>query len=68
MSVDKTFLLLVNCHHEHIDFYVPPGSWTVMVDTNEPEMDPGSVTIGENAPVRLVRQSLMLLREDMPVQ
>jgi len=59
---DKTFLLLLNCHHEHIDFQVPPGPWSVILDTNEPDQD--RVSVGEGAPVRLVRQSLMLLREE----
>ena len=57
---DKTFLLLLNCHLEHIDFHIPDGEWIAVVDTNEPDQEPGRV----NSPVRLVRQSLVLLRLD----
>jgi isoamylase len=66
--VDRNFLVLLNCHHEHIDFHVPAGpaggGWSVVIDTNEPEMDPESVAVSAGTPLRLVRQSLMLLRED----
>jgi len=66
--VDNTFLLLLNCHHERIDFYAPAGpkggSWKIMIDTNEPELQPGSITLSQGGFVRLVRQSLMLLREE----
>ena len=60
---DQTFLLLLNCHHEHIDFVVPAGPWSMVIDTNEPEMEPGAISVAEG-PVRLVRQSLMLLMEE----
>ena len=43
---DNTFLVLLNCHHEHIDFLVPSGSWSIVVDTNEPEQDPSPVAEG----------------------
>ncbi len=59
---DNSFLLLLNCHHEHIDFYVPPGAWEIVVDTNEPDQEP--TRVAEGVPLRLVRQSLMLLRQD----
>ncbi len=68
LVIDDTFLLLLNCHHEHIDFHVPPtpggGIWCVMIDTNEPDLENGSATVGEGEFVRLVSQSLMLLREE----
>jgi isoamylase len=66
--VDDSFLLMLNCHHEHIDFYLPAapngGAWQVVIDTNEPDFEQGSVTLHEGEFVRLVRQSLMLLREE----
>jgi isoamylase len=66
--VDNTFLLLLNCHHERIDFFAPAGpkggSWTIVIDTNEPDLEPGSITLNQGGFVRLVCQSLMLLREE----
>ncbi len=56
---DQTFLLLLNPHHEHIDFQLPEGTWTIVVDTNEPEQES---SVADS--VRLVRQSLMLLKEE----
>ena len=68
--VDNSFLMLLNCHHEHIDFYLPPppngGAWRVLLDTNEPDLEPGSLQPSSGAFVRLVRQSLVLLCEEPP--
>ncbi len=61
---DQTFLLLLNCHHEHMDFHVPRGAWSIVVDTNEPDQEPGTIKVSEDSPVRVVKQSLMLLMED----
>src|SRR5581483_11929518 len=60
---DETFLLLLNPNHEHIDFQIPAGTWTIVVDTNEPDIEPGAVSVAEG-PLRVVRQSLMLLMEE----
>ena len=68
--IDNSFLLLLNCHHEHIDFHVPAppngGAWNVLVDTNEPDMEPGSMHPASGGLVRLVRQSFVLLCEEEP--
>lgn len=65
--VDDTFLILLNCHHEPIKFFVPPGPqdrcWELVVDTNRPELAPNHETVNGGEPVELVRQSLVLLRE-----
>ncbi|HLH39039.1 MAG TPA: glycogen debranching protein GlgX [Bryobacteraceae bacterium] len=68
--IDNSFLLLLNCHHEHIDFRVPAppngGTWSVVIDTNEPDLEPGSTRPASGGLLRLVRQSLLLLREEEP--
>jgi len=65
--VDRTFLTMLNCHHEPIDFKVPEGpeggQWSVVIDTNEPETEAGSVMVAPGGTVRLVKQSLVLLQE-----
>ncbi|MDQ2949977.1 MAG: glycogen debranching protein GlgX [Acidobacteriota bacterium] len=71
--VDDTFLILLNCHHEAIKFFLPPGpqsrAWEIVIDTNRPELPEKSETAVSGDPVELARQSLMLLREqrDEPV-
>jgi len=66
--VDHSFLLLLNCHHQHVDFHLPPppngGTWNMVIDTNEPDLEPGSVRPANGGFLRLVRQSLVLLREE----
>jgi glycogen operon protein len=62
--VDDTFLLMLNCHHESIQFYAPkPQSgedWQILVDTNEPQLEPGSRKIDQAKGVELVPLSLVL--------
>ncbi len=70
---DDTFLLMLNCHHEPIKFFVPAGpqnrGWEIVIDTNRPEAAPNAELVPVGEPVELARQSLMLLREqrDEPV-
>ena len=65
--VDDTFMILLNCHHEAIKFFVPAGpqnrAWAMVIDTNRPEVAAHSETVESGEPVELVRQSLVLLRE-----
>jgi glycogen operon protein len=68
--VDNSFLLLLNCHLEHIDFQVPTppqgDKWTVEIDTNEPDTEAGSIEVAPGGTVRVVKQSLVLLRDVSP--
>ncbi len=67
---DDTFLLMLNCHHEPIDFYLPSGPhgkcWEIVIDTNRPDFAPGSQSVACGQAVELVRQSLVLVREQRP--
>ena len=63
---DDTFLLLLNPHTEHIDFYVPScperggERWEVCLDTARPEAEEEQVENGK--PYRLEPRSTALLR------
>jgi isoamylase len=68
--LDDTFLLLLNCHHEPIDFYLPPApkqsKWELILYTDKPDAEPGSVSIRTGEPFPLIRQSLALLCAPRP--
>ncbi len=67
--VDDTFLLLLNCHHEPIKFYLPPSpnstDWEVVIDTCDPEQTFDRV-LPPGKPIELARQALILMREMRP--
>jgi glycogen operon protein len=69
--LDNTFLVMLNCHHEPIQFYLPAGPqgspWELVIDTNRPDLQPGSQILNSGEPFELVRQSFALLREQRPV-
>jgi glycogen operon protein len=63
---DDTFLLCLNPHHEHIQFFLPPCScgcnWEVILDTkNLTFNDP--VAIDSKQPFDIVKHSCVLFRE-----
>ena len=64
---DATFLLMLNCHHEPIRFFLPQGPdderWNVIIDTNDPNLDPDTRVIGAGDSIELVPLSLVLVRE-----
>jgi glycogen operon protein len=65
--IDNTFLIMLNCHHEPIQFYVPAGPqgspWDVVIDTNRPDLPASSHFLNAGEPIELVRQSLIMVRE-----
>jgi isoamylase len=69
--IDDTFLILLNPHHEPIKFYLPESPrkkcWEVVIDTKDPTLTPGSIAANCGEPIELVRQSLILLREERPL-
>jgi glycogen operon protein len=68
--LDESFLLLFNGHHEDCTFTLPDGrfadSWTVVLDTAQPELDPGETTLPAEHGLALVHHSLVLLRRVQP--
>lgn len=67
---DDTFLILLNCHHEPIQFFVPkpPGmeKWEIVIDTNDPGLDPDSRFSEPGTAIDLVPLSLVVCREPKP--
>ncbi|HLJ50429.1 MAG TPA: glycogen debranching protein GlgX [Bryobacteraceae bacterium] len=68
--VDDTFVIMLNCHHEPISFFLPPSphghEWEIVIDTNDPEQTIQRVVRPGKA-VELVRQSLVIVRETRPI-
>ncbi|MGA2880665.1 MAG: glycogen debranching protein GlgX [Bryobacteraceae bacterium] len=64
---DDTFLILLNCHHEAIKFFVPkpPGSekWEIVIDTNDPALEADSRFSEPGTAIELVPLSLVVCRE-----
>ncbi len=64
---DDSFLIMLNCHHEPIQFYVPtpPDSekWEIILDTNDPGLSANSRFTESGKPVELVPLSLVVCRE-----
>jgi glycogen operon protein len=69
--LDDTFLLMLNCHHEAIKFYMPRSpknqDWEVCLDTRRPEMIPPAQRIPCGEALELSRLSLILVREALPI-
>ncbi len=68
--LDDTFLVLLNCHHEPIEFFLPPPpkatAWDIILYTAHPAEEPGSTSLEGGKPFSLVRQSLALLSAARP--
>ncbi len=64
--VDDSFLLLVNAHHEPVEFLLPAARygerWAVELSTAEPAVEPGAWTASARAAVQTVPRSMLLLR------
>jgi glycogen operon protein len=65
---DDSFLMLFNAHAEAIVFSLPPVKWgqrwEVVIDTNEPFLDEGSVGYEAGDKVTLVDRSVVVLRRE----
>jgi glycogen operon protein len=71
--MDDTFLILLNCHHEPIKFFVPKPpdaeKWEIIVDTNDPALDTDSRFADAGTAIDLAPLSLVVCRvpEQPPV-
>jgi isoamylase len=67
---DDTFLIMLNCHHEPIQFYLPkpPVSdrWEAVIDTNDPALEVDTRFSEPGTAVELVPLSLIVCREPKP--
>ena len=68
--LDESFLLLFNGSHEDHTFTLPDGrfadSWTVVLDTSRPDVEPGDETLPAGIELPLVHHSLVLMRREQP--
>ncbi len=63
---DRDFLMLLNAHHEPVDFKLPAdavdGAWQLVIDTNEPAQKPDKgPRLARDAVVKLAPRSFVLL-------
>ena len=68
---DDTFLIMLNCHHEPIQFFVPTpistDAWEIIVDTNDPDLEAMQAVLCEpGESVELTPLSLVVARETKP--
>jgi isoamylase len=67
---DDTFLIMLNCHHEPINFFVPKppaaDKWEIVIDTNDPGLECDTRFAEQGAAVDLVPLSLVVCREPKP--
>lgn len=63
---DDTFLLLLNAHHEPVPFMLPAfvsdATWTVIFDTNRPDLEASEENVPGHQAVTLGARSLMMLQ------
>ena len=63
---DSSFLLLFNAAGEDAQFTLPSrrfgAHWTLVLDTADPDAEPGSRTLRSQAPLVVSNRSLVLLR------
>jgi glycogen operon protein len=64
-TVDRDFLLLLNAHHEPVEFRLPvgvaTGPWQLAIDTNEPAPAGGVSALPPDGTVSLAPRSFVLL-------
>ncbi len=63
---DHDYLLLLNSYHEAVPFRIPedlnPAAWSMVLNTAQPDMEPGSVKPGADGKVQLAGRVVLLLR------
>jgi glycogen operon protein len=65
--MDESFLILVNAHHEPIDFHLPSFhggfGWLTLLDTTREQGLPPNGRFPTTSPYRLTGRSFALLQE-----
>jgi len=68
---DDTFLIMLNCHHEPIPFFVPKptstDAWEIIVDTDDPDLAPCTRFLALGDSIQLTPLSLVVARETKPL-
>jgi isoamylase len=64
--LDESFLMLFNGHHDDCEFTLPGpefgATWSLVLDTARPELEPGVVELPAGGETDLVSRSIVLLR------
>jgi isoamylase len=63
---DDDFLLLLNCHYEPVDFFLPEletdRNWELVFDTKKPAFEKNKVPVSSGQSITLIERSMVLLR------
>ncbi len=67
-TTDDDFLMMLNAHHEKVDFSLPEDirkwTWTFAFDTARPELKVDAEKVGENGIISLEGRSYVVLRHE----
>ena len=61
-DTDATLAVLLHASDEPCDWYLPPGTWEVVVDTAAPGEEPATRVLSNGEPLAVVPRSLVVLR------
>ncbi len=59
---DDTLAVLLHSSEEPCEWQLPPGTWEVVLDTAQPEEEPGTLRLRQSTPLPVEGRSLVLLR------
>ncbi|MGA8014613.1 MAG: glycogen debranching protein GlgX [Candidatus Dormiibacterota bacterium] len=59
---DDTLAVLLHSSEEPCEWQLPPGTWEVVLDTAQPEEEPGTRRLRQSTPLPVEGRSLVLLR------
>ncbi len=59
---DDTLAILFHSAEDACDWYLPPGTWEVLLDTAAPSEEPGTRVVRHGDPLEVVARSLVVLR------
>ena len=65
---DDTLAVLLHSSDEACDWYLPAGTWEVILDTAAPAEEPGTRVVSGGGPLPVVPRSLVVLRLSAPAR